>query len=50
MTYIRYSMDALQVGNMIKIKVMDIDVERNRISLIMKGIQQTFSGGCICTG
>jgi ribosomal protein S1 len=37
MIYIRHPIDVLQVGDMVK--VMDIDVERNRISLTMKGIQ-----------
>lgn len=36
--FIKNPMEVLSVGDIVKVKVMDVDVERGRISLTMKGI------------
>ena len=36
--FVRRPLDVVQVGDIVKVKVLDVDLERNRISLSMKGI------------
>ncbi len=36
--FIRRPMDVVQVGDIVKVKVLDVDLDRNRISLSMKGL------------
>ncbi|WHH56885.1 Tex family protein [Petroclostridium sp. X23] len=36
--YIKHPMDVVAVGDIVKVKVMEVDVQRKRISLTMKGI------------
>jgi len=35
--YVRHPMDVVQVGDIVKVRVLDVDVEKKRISLTMKG-------------
>ena len=35
--YVKHPMDVVQVGDIVRVKVLDVDVERKRISLTMKG-------------
>ena len=37
-SFVRNPMDVVRVGDIVKVKVLDVDVERNRISLTMKGM------------
>jgi len=37
--YVRNPMDVVSVGDIVKVRVLSVDVERKRISLSMKGIQ-----------
>lgn len=36
--YIKHPLDVLSVGDIVKVKILDVDVAKNRISLTMKGI------------
>ncbi len=36
--YVKHPMDVVAVGDIVKVKVLEVDVERKRISLTMKGI------------
>jgi len=36
--FVRRPLDVVQVGDVVKVKVLDVDIERNRISLSMKGL------------
>ncbi|WP_094550659.1 Tex family protein [Petroclostridium xylanilyticum] len=36
--YVKHPMDVVAVGNIVKVKVLEVDVARKRISLTMKGI------------
>lgn len=36
--FIRRPLDVVQVGDIVKVKVLDVDMDRNRISLSMKGL------------
>jgi len=36
--YIRHPLDVVQAGDIVDVKVIDIDVSKKRISLSMKGI------------
>ncbi len=36
--YVRHPMDVVQVGDIVNVKVLDVDVKKKRISLTMKGI------------
>jgi uncharacterized protein len=36
--FVRRPLDIVQVGDIVKVKVLDIDLDRNRISLSMKGL------------
>jgi len=36
--FIRRPLDVVQVGDIVKVKVLDVDLDRNRISLSMKGL------------
>ncbi|MDK2801588.1 MAG: protein Tex [Clostridiales bacterium] len=36
--YVKHPMDVVAVGDIVKVKVLDVDVQRKRISLTMKGI------------
>ena len=38
--YIKHPLEAVKVGQIVKVKVLDVDVKRGRISLTMKGIKQ----------
>lgn len=38
--YVKNPMDVVAVGNIVKVKVLDVDVARKRISLSMKGVPQ----------
>jgi uncharacterized protein len=36
--FVKRPLDVVQVGDIVKVKVLDIDFDRNRISLSMKGL------------
>jgi uncharacterized protein len=36
--YVKNPMDVVAVGDIVRVKVLDVDLERNRISLSMKGV------------
>ncbi|MFZ5354315.1 MAG: Tex family protein [Bacillota bacterium] len=36
--FVKRPLDVVQVGDIVKVKVLDVDIDRNRISLSMKGI------------
>jgi len=36
--YVRNPMEVVTVGDIVKVRVIDVDVERKRISLSMKGV------------
>jgi uncharacterized protein len=36
--YVRHPTDIVQVGDIVKVKVLDVDIERKRISLSMKDL------------
>ena len=36
--YIKHPLEVLSVGDIVKVKILDVDVKKNRISLTMKGI------------
>jgi uncharacterized protein len=36
--YIKHPLEALSVGDVVDVKVLDVDVQKKRISLTMKGI------------
>lgn len=36
--FIKHPLDAVKVGEVVKVKVLDVDVKRNRISLTMRGV------------
>jgi uncharacterized protein len=36
--FVRRPLDVVQVGDIVKVKVLDVDLDRNRISLSMKGL------------
>jgi len=36
--YVKHPMDVVQVGDIVKVKILEVDVERKRIALTMKGI------------
>ncbi|MGI6705055.1 MAG: Tex family protein [Clostridia bacterium] len=36
--YVKHPMEAVQVGDIVKVKILEVDVERKRIALTMKGI------------
>ncbi|HWR61487.1 MAG TPA: Tex family protein [Clostridia bacterium] len=36
--FVRRPLDVVQVGDIVKVKVLDVDMDRNRISLSMKGL------------
>ena len=38
--YIKHPLEAVKVGEIVNVKVLDVDVKRGRISLTMKGIQK----------
>jgi uncharacterized protein len=38
--FVRRPLDVVQVGDIVKVRVLDVDLDRNRISLSMKGISQ----------
>ena len=43
--YIKHPSEVLKVGDIVKVKVLDVDLKRKRISLTMKGLgNQTRSG------
>jgi len=35
--YIKHPSEVLKVGDIVKVKILDVDVKKNRISLTMKG-------------
>lgn len=37
-SYVRHPMDVVQVGNIVKVKVLEVDLERSRISLTMRDL------------
>lgn len=37
--YIKHPLDAVKLGDIVTVKVMDVDLERHRISLTMRGIE-----------
>jgi len=37
-SYVKHPMDVVQVGDIVKVRVLSVDVERNRISLTMKDV------------
>ena len=37
--FIKHPSDVLTVGEIVKVKVLDVDLKKNRISLTMKGVQ-----------
>lgn len=39
--YIKHPSEVLSVGQVVKVKVLSVDLEKNRISLTMKGIEET---------
>jgi uncharacterized protein len=36
--YVKHPMDVVQVGDIVTVKVLEVDVPRKRISLTMKGV------------
>jgi uncharacterized protein len=38
--FVRRPLDVVLVGDLVKVRVLDVDLDRNRISLSMKGISQ----------
>ena len=38
--FIRHPLEAVKVGQVVKVKVLDVDVKRGRISLTMKGLSK----------
>ena len=38
--FIKHPLEAVKVGQIVKVKVLDVDVNRGRISLTMKGVKQ----------
>lgn len=36
--YIKHPLDVLSVGDIVKVKILDVDVKKKRISLTMKGV------------
>lgn len=38
--YIKHPLEAVKVGDIVKVKVLDVDVKRKRISLTMKNVKQ----------
>ena len=39
--YIKHPSEVLKVGDRVKVKVMSVDVEKKRISLTMKDVEET---------
>lgn len=39
--FIKHPLEAVKVGEIVKVKVLDVDVKRGRISLTMKGVSQS---------
>ncbi|MGI6585225.1 MAG: Tex family protein [Lutisporaceae bacterium] len=39
--FVRRPLDVVQAGDIVKVRVLDVDLDRNRISLSMKGLSQT---------
>ncbi len=37
--YVKHPMDVVSIGDIVKVKVLDVDVQKKRISLTMKGIE-----------
>ena len=37
-SYVKHPMDVVQVGDIVKVRVLSVDVEKNRISLTMRGV------------
>ena len=38
--YIKHPSEVLKVGDIVQVRVLDVDLQRKRISLSMKGIEQ----------
>jgi uncharacterized protein len=38
--FIKHPLDVVKVGQIVKVKVMNVDVKKERISLTMKGVKQ----------
>ena len=36
--FIKHPLEVLSVGDVVQVKILDVDVKKNRISLTMKGI------------
>jgi uncharacterized protein len=36
--FVKNPMEVVKVGDIVKVKVLDVDLDRNRISLSMKGL------------
>ena len=36
--YIKHPMEAVAIGDVVKVKILDVDVAKKRISLTMKGV------------
>ena len=36
--YIKHPLEAVKVGDVVKVKVLDVDLKRKRIALTMKGL------------
>ncbi len=37
--YVKHPMDVVSIGDIVKVRILDVDVKKNRISLTMKGIK-----------
>ena len=37
--YVKHPMDVVAIGDIVKVKVLEVDVKKNRISLTMKGVE-----------
>lgn len=38
--YVKHPLDVVKVGQVVKVRVLDVDVKKKRISLTMKGVSQ----------
>ena len=38
--YVKHPLDVVKVGQIVKVKVLSVDVQKGRISLTMKGVPQ----------
>ena len=38
--FVKHPLDVVKVGQIVKVKVLSVDLQKNRISLTMKGVKQ----------